>query len=150
MPEDSQYREILALIRGLETQIDGVGDRVDEVRADAREARDAATRMTERLGAQDLPAKMAELAGHVEQGFAGQRSDLVNAIDRTNRKIEDVKNEWQGKHAGLEGRVKTLEDMKSKIEGAGGALGWLGKNMPWLISLAAVVAAAVGFKDKIP
>ncbi|MDB5448751.1 MAG: hypothetical protein JWQ97_4068 [Phenylobacterium sp.] len=133
---EGHYREILALIRGL----DG---RVTEIREDAREARDAATRLTERFGAQDIPTKLAELRGDVEKGFAGARADLVNSMDKITRETRS------GLDA-LETRVATLEGFKNRIEGAGGVFGWLSKNAPWLLAMLMTAAAAMGLKDKLP
>lgn len=129
---EGHYLEILALIRGL----DG---RVTEIREDAREARDAATRLTERLGAQDMPAKVAELRGIMDKGFSDARSDLVNAITR-------LTGEMRPELADHDARLSELETFRHRIEGARGAIGWVSKNAPWLVSLAMGFLAALGLK----
>lgn len=135
-PSDAVYREILA-------RLQGVDDRIAETRADAREARDAVLRLTERVGAQDTPTKLAELKGEMEKGFQGARADLVNAMDKLTREVRhDL--------ASHDARIKALEDFKSRIDGAGGVIGWIGKNAPWLLSVLFAGLAVVGFKDKLP
>lgn len=114
-----------------------------ETRADAREARDAALRLTERVGAQDTPAKLAELRGDLEKGFQAARADLVNAVDKLTREV-------RSDFANHDDRIKSLEDFRQRIEGAGGLVGWLGKNAPWLLTITFAGMAALGFKEKLP
>lgn len=135
-PSDAVYREILARLQGMD-------DRISETRTDAREARDAVLRLTERVGAQDTPAKLAELRGEMEKGFQGARVDLVNAVDKLTREVRhDL--------ASHDVRIKALEDFKSRIDGAGGVIGWIGKNAPWLLSVFFAGLAVLGFKEKLP
>jgi hypothetical protein len=133
---DAGYREIIARLQGMD-------DRITETRADAREARDAVVRLTERVGAQDTPTKLAELRGDMEKGFQAARSDLVNAA---NKITSEVRGELE-KH---DARIKSLEDFRQRIEGASGLIGWLGKNAPWLLSVFFAGVAVLGFKDKLP
>lgn len=129
------YRELLALIEAL-------GVRVDETRDDAREARDAARALSERLGAQDIPSQLVELRGHVDAGFVAARTDLVNAMDKITR-------EARTGHDDHETRLKALEAFRSRIEGAGGVVTWLSKNAPWLVAIGGFALAALGWKDKL-
>jgi hypothetical protein len=117
--------------------------RIDETRADAREARDAATKLTERVDAQAVPAKVAELRADLDKNFAIARSDLVNASDKITREMREGL-------AGHDTRIKQLEAFRSKVEGATGFLGWTSKNAPWLFALLAGIAATIGWKDKLP
>lgn len=129
-------REIIALFEGQDR-------RLTETREDAREARDAATKLTERLTSQDVPTKLAEMRGQMDAGFSASRADLQNVSDKITR-------EFREKHAGHEVRIEALEAFRQRLEGASGLLGWLGKNTPWLITVIMAVAAAVGLKDKLP
>jgi hypothetical protein len=133
---DGRYMEILA-------RLEGLAGRIDETREDAREARDAATKLTERVGAQDIPAKLAELKGQVEKGFSDARSDLVNTSDKITREMRDG-------HRDHGARLDALEAFRNKIEGAKGLMGWVAKNAPWLFAVSFAVAAAIGWKEKIP
>jgi hypothetical protein len=136
------YREILALIHGLSGRIEAVQDQTQEIHKDAREARDAVTKLTERVGAQDTPARLAELSGKVERGFIEARSDLVNTADKLTR-------EMRGDFEILEKRLAALEQWKQRMDGATGLMGWISKNAPWLVGFALAAAAWV-FKDKLP
>lgn len=133
---DPGYREILA-------RIEAFDGRLTETRADAREARDAVVRLSERVGAQDTPAKLAELRGDLEKGFQAARADLVNSVDKLTREVRHDFNAH-------ESRLKSLEDFRLRIEGAGGVFGWVGKNAPWLLTALLTGVAALGFKDKLP
>jgi hypothetical protein len=133
---EGQYREILALIHGID-------NRVSEIREDAREARDAATRLTERFGAQDLPTKMAELRADLEKWVAASRSDLVNAMDKVTRETRAASEDH-------ERRIADLERFKNRLEGASGVFGWMSKNAPWLIAILMAGLAAIGLKGKLP
>jgi chromosome segregation ATPase len=133
---EAALREIIARLQGVE-------ERMAETRADAREARDAALRLTERVGAQDTPAKLAELRGDLEKGFQAARADLVNAVDKLTREV-------RSDFANHDDRIKSLEDFRQRIEGAGGLVGWLGKNAPWLLTITFAGMAALGFKEKLP
>jgi len=130
-----QYREIIA-------RLEGQDRRLDEIREDAREGRDAAVRMAERYNAEGVPTKLAELRGQMEQGFQAARTDLVNSMDKATRENRETQ------HA-IHRRLDDLERFKSRIEGAGGVFGWLAKNAPWLLTVVFAIAAAVGLKDDI-
>lgn len=156
---DGHYREILA-------RIEGLSGRIDETREDAREARDAATKLTERVGAQDIPAKLAELKGQVEKGFADARSDLVNSSDKITREMRTGHEDHGKRISALEQfrdgvdfkghatRIEALEAVRNRTDGANGVLKWMSANMPWLaptVFVAAIVMAAVlGVKVKWP
>jgi hypothetical protein len=140
---EGHYREILALIKGFDGQFKAFDDRLKETRDDAREARDAAKVLTERFNAQDLPTKLAELAGYVEKGLGDGRSDLVNVSDKLTREMREG-------HEAHDKRIIALEAFRLKIEGATGIIGWLAKNAPWLLALSMTAVAAIGFKDKLP
>jgi RNA binding exosome subunit len=144
--QSGEYREIRALLEGL-------SQRVDDTRADAREARDAANKLTERLAAQDVPAQLAHLSGRMEQGFQAARTDLVNSMDKITRETRSELASHHTRITDLEGRhhirLEKLEAFKNRIEGAGGVFGWLSKNAPWLLSAVLAAAAAVGFKDNV-
>lgn len=140
---EALLRELVAQINGrldgVVQRMDGVDQRLDDTREDAREARDAALRLTERLSASDVPAHLAKLEAAMTAGFAAARSDLVNASDKLTRNVNSV-----------EDRVAKLEAFRQRVEGATGFVGWIGKNMPWLIAVVMAVAAAIGLKDQIP
>jgi len=138
------------LVRELAARFDGLELRVTETRDDAREARDAATRLTERLGAQDTPAQLEKLRAEMTAGFVAARSDLVNATDKMTAehrgKVHDLESKMEEHHK----RLKALESFRDKALGAGGLFTWLSKNAPWLIALLFAIGAAIGFKDKLP
>lgn len=129
--DHGQYREIMA-------RLDGMTLRLTETRDDAREARDAATKLTERFDAQDIPRQIEALKGEMEKGFIAARTDLVNSSDKIRTDV-----------SGHEARLKALEDFRSKLEGGAGLFSWLAKHAPWLFTVAFAGAAAVGWKDKI-
>lgn len=131
-----QYREILA-------RLEGQDRRLDEIREDAREGRDAAVRMAERYAAEGVPTKLAELRGQMEQGFQGARTDLVNSMDKTTREMRDAQNN-------IHARLDALERFKNRIEGAGGVFGWVSKHAPWLLSVFLGGLAVFGLKDRLP
>lgn len=137
MSDDNQgqYREILA-------RLEGQDRRLDEIREDAREGRDAAVRMAERYAAEGVPTKLAELRGQMEQGFQAARGDLVNSMDKTTREMREAQ-------SSIHSRLDELERFKQRIEGAGGVFGWLAKNAPWLLTAVLAAAAAVGFRDNV-
>lgn len=141
---------IESLVRELAARFDGLELRVTETRDDAREARDAATRLTERLGAQDTPAQLEKLRSEMNAGFVAARSDLVNASDKITtehrHKVGDIEAKLEAHHK----RLEALEAFRNKALGAGGLFTWLSKNAPWLVALLFALAAAVGFKDKLP
>lgn len=128
-----------AMLRELGSQIEGrfeaLVDRLDETREDAREARDGVMKLTERIGNQDMPTQLERLRGELREGFKDARSDLVNVSDKI-----------RGELAAHDARLKALEAFKLKVEGATGFVGWLGKNTPWLVAIAAGVLAALGWK----
>lgn len=146
----SDNPSIEGLVRELAARFDGLELRVTETRDDAREARDAATRLTERLGAQDTPAQLEKLRSEMTAGFVAARSDLVNATDRMTTehrgKVHDLEARLEAHHK----RLESLEGFRNKALGAGGLFTWLSKNAPWLVALLFALAAAVGFKDKLP
>lgn len=137
------YREILALIKGLEGSIASQGERITETNKDAREARDAARALVAATEAQAIPSKLAELKGAIEQVAAASRSDLVNSANKITTEMRD------GLHA-HETRIEVLEAFMHKLEGAGGAFGWLSKNAPWLLSVMLGALAVFGLKDRLP
>lgn len=132
---EGHYREIIARLEGLST-------RIDETRTDAREARDAATRLNERVSAQDVPAQIEHLRAAIDASTIASRSDLVNSISK-------VTAEMRESFATRDARLAALEAFKSKVEGATGFLGWMSKNAPWMFAMLAAAAAAVGWKDRI-
>jgi outer membrane murein-binding lipoprotein Lpp len=138
-----------ALMREMSARFEGLELRVTETREDAREARDAATRLTERLGAQDMPAKVAELKGEMNAGFQGARADLVNGLDKITRESRDRFSDVDQRLGKHEHRIALLESFRDKAVGAGGLFTWLSKNAPWLVAVLLAVAAALGWKDKI-
>jgi hypothetical protein len=133
---EGHYREILARLGGLE-------DRVSEIREDSREARDATTRLAAAAEAQDLPTRIAEAFAAVRGEEVRARADLQN----TSNKITD---EMRRGHDDHEERLKRLETFKDKVQGAGGFLSFIAKNMPWLVAIAMAGLAGLGFKAHNP
>lgn len=142
-------RSLEGLVRELAARFDGLELRVTETRDDAREARDAATRLTERIGTQDTPTQIEKLRSEMTAGFVAARSDLVNATDRMTAehrgKVTDIESRLEDHRK----RLESLEGFRNKALGAGGLFTWLSKNAPWLVALLFALAAAVGFKDKL-
>lgn len=148
MPTDADldkgsYREILALIRGMDGRITETNARVTETRDDAREARDTARALRVATEAQAIPAEMAKLGAAIEKVGSDGRSDLVNTASKITTEMRDGLTD-------LAARTAALESFRSRIEGAGGVFGWLAKNMPWLLTVAFAIAAAVGLSGKHP
>ena len=144
---DALRREIIARFEGLD-------QRITETREDAREARDAATKLTERLASQDVPAQMAKLQSELAAGFIAHRSDLVNAADKITREFREadakIISDAKLKGDGHDARIAALESFRQRIEGASGLVGWMAKNTSWLITVLFAVVAAVGLKEKLP
>lgn len=149
VPPASENPSLEALMREMSARFEGLELRVTETREDAREARDAATRLTERLGAQDTPAQLAEIRGEMKAGFQAARADLVNSIDKLAREHRDKGSEIDTRFKAMETRLAAVEAWKQRLEGAGGLFAWISKNAPWLIALA-VTGLAIGFKEKLP
>jgi hypothetical protein len=148
MPTDADidkgsYREILALIRGMDGRITETNARVTETRDDAREARDTARALRVATEAQAIPAEMAKLGAAIEKVGSDGRSDLVNTASKITTEMRDGL-------ADLAARTAVLETFKSKVEGAGGVFGWFAKNMPWLIAICGAALAALGWSGKHP
>lgn len=133
---DGHYREIIARIEGLASHVSGARD-------DAREARDAAIKLTAQIASSDLPARLAELAGRVTQLQTEARSDLVNATDKQTR-------ENRAHFEAHDARIKALEAFKTKVDGATGLVGWVAKHAPWIFAVFFAVLAGLGLKDKLP
>jgi hypothetical protein len=139
---EGHYREILAEIRAINGRVEGVEDGMGEIRKDAREARDAAIKLTERVGAQDVPAKLAQISADLEKGFVAARTDLVNTSDKITREMRDG-------HEKHDKRLEALEAWKLRVEGATGIVGWFARNAPWLLTALFAAMAALGFKDRV-
>lgn len=143
-------RSLEGLVRELAARFEGLELRVTETRDDAREARDAATKLTERLGAQDTPKHLEKLRSEMTAGFVAARSDLVNATDKMTtehrHKVSDIETKLDAHHK----RLESLETFRNKAVGAGGLFTWLSKNAPWLLAMTFATLSAVGFKDKLP
>lgn len=137
------YRELVALIRALDGRISESHLRITETRDDAREARDMARALRIATEAQEIPAKIAELKASVDKMGADSRSDLVNAASKITTEMRDG-------FSAQAARIAALEAFRSRIEGAGGVFGWLGKNMPWLLTIAFAIFAAVAAAGKHP
>jgi BMFP domain-containing protein YqiC len=116
---------------------------VDGLDVTAREARDVARDTLAQTRAQDIPAKIAELKGHVDQLDQGQRADLVNSTNK-------ITAELRQKYDTHEQRLSALEDFRNRIDGSVGVFGWIGKHAPWLGMALMTGLAALGFRDKIP
>lgn len=135
--------DVQAMLRELGSQIEGrfeaLGERLDETREDAREARDGVMRLTERIGNNDTPTQLERLRSEMKEGFKDARNDLINTSNDLRRKLETG-------HDDHEKRIKALEAFKQKVDGATGFVGWMAKNTPWLVAIAAAALAAVGWK----
>lgn len=136
---EALLREILAGHARLDEKVDGLAGVVEGVKADAREARDAARESAAATKAQDIPAKFAELKGQVEKIASDSRVDLVNSISK-------VTAEFRLGHGDHEGRLKKLEDARSRFAGATGLVGWISHYAPWLLTAAISAAAWLGLK----
>lgn len=127
---EALVRNLAVSVEGLRSTVEGHSTRLDETRQDAREARDATTKLTERLTTQDMPAEIAKLRAAMDAGFIAARSDLTVASSHTNTAISD-----------LSKRVDELENWRERLNGASGLVGWLSRNAPWLVTLVAVLGA---------
>jgi chromosome segregation ATPase len=148
--------EMSAKFEGLSAKFGGLELRVTETRDDAREARDAATRLTAHVQAQDMSGKLAELKGEMTAGFVGARSDLVNAtttLTREHRERFAETDERFSKHderfGRLEKRTGDLESLRDQAKGAGVLVTWISKNAPWLLLIIMSAAAALGWKGRV-
>lgn len=137
---EALLRELLAGHAGLAAEVKGLSGRVDGVDKAAREARDAARDSAAATRAQDIPAEMEKLRGQVAMIASDGRSDLVNAVTK-------VTEEMRKGLSDHDGRIKRLEDARSRFDGATGLLGWLSRNAPWLLTALAAAAAFFGLRD---
>lgn len=140
---EALLRELLSASATQSAELRALSGRVDGVQKDAREARDVARDNLAQTQAQDLPAKVAELRGHIEALDTARRADLLNAIEKLTR-------ESRTGHDEHEKRLKALEAFQSRFDGATGLMGWVSKYAPWLLSAALGVLAMLGLRDKIP
>lgn len=140
---EGHYREILALIKGVDGRLQAGDERMREISTDAREARDAANRLTERFNTQDVPARISEVKALVERLDSERRSDLVNSASK-------ITTEMREGHDDHEGRIKELEDARHRMAGATGLIGWIGRNAPWLLTGLIALAAVFGVKVNHP
>jgi outer membrane murein-binding lipoprotein Lpp len=143
-------RQILVGHAELKEQVAGLGATVESVKADAREARDAARESAAATKAQDLPAKIAELKGQVEKMAEGNRADLVNAISRVTAEVREGKADHGARLDAHDIRLDKLEAGHNRFKGATGLIGWISRNMPWLMTALVAAAAIFDMKDRHP
>lgn len=122
---------ILAEIRALSGRLEAVG-------RDAREARDATIRLDARVGSEDTPTKIAEIAARIETIAKDARSDLVNAMDKHTRELREGQGAQDRRMDALaldmSTRLTSLEKWRSQLEGANGLVSWAAKNAGWLFA----------------
>lgn len=78
-----------------------------------------------------------------------QVSSLTSQVEKCNERLEKVQTlviqmeaqELKEKYRDLERRLFLLEEAEHKRSGIAGAVGWVGKNAPWI----GAVLAALGF-----
>lgn len=132
-------RDILRSSAASVAELGDVKRRLDGTERAAQEARDMA-----RDGlAQNIPVQIAELRAYHDKVNTEMRSDMVNAIARVTSEmrggLEDVRNELSAHDK----RIATLEEFRSKMQGAGGVIGWLGQHAPWIFNIILGVMAAL-------
>lgn len=154
MTGDSDVRAILMQIvaeqAGLKATVNGINGRLDGVDLAAREARDAARDNVAATKAQNIPAEFEKMRGRVDQIEVTFRGELVNAISRATTEFRTKDTELDGKVAAVDTRIKALENARTRVEGATGAIGWIGKNASWVFAALATIAgwgAVLGFKN---
>lgn len=140
---EALLREILTGHAKLDEKVSGLAGAVEAVKADAREARDAARDSAAATKAQDIPAALEKLRGQVERSATDSRADLVNSISR-------VTSEMREGLSGHETRLQKLEAARSRFAGATGLLGWLSRHAPWLVTAGLALAAIFGLKVHQP
>lgn len=116
-------------------RMDGFEGYLDAIAKDAREGRDAALGLRERISAENTQEGMAKLWAELKAVENASRSDLVNAVSR----IGDA-------HGKLASRVESLEAWRNELKGANGLMSWLSKHAPWIF--AAMAAAVAVFRVK--
>lgn len=130
---EALLREALVGLAKLSERLEAVDQRVEGVTRDAREARDAAREVVSASRVQDIPAKIAELKGMIDQISSAARADLVNASSK-------ITTELREKHQDHEGRISSLEAERQRRDGAAGLIGWVTKHAPWLLPAVAFLA----------
>lgn len=143
---EALVRDLGNQIAGLKATVEGVETRVNDTRQDAREARDAAQKLTAQFNAQDMPAQLEKMRGEVQAGFVAARSDLVNASTKTANDIDKVDKRIDG----VDTRVKVLEGFHERNVGVGGFVDWFGRHAPWIIAAVMTLISIFGVKVKIP
>lgn len=143
---ESLLREALVGMAKLSEQVGALNSRVSDAARDAREARDAAREFASASTAQDIPAKIAELKGMIDQISSAARTDLVNTSARLTTEFRDNHAMSQRRLDGHETRIGQLEADKQRRDGITGVAAWVSKNMPWLLPALAFAAAFFGFK----
>jgi len=145
---EALLREVLIASASQSAELKALNNRVDGVQSDARESRDAARDILAQTRAQDLPAKVAELRGHLDASSTAIRSDLVNAINKVTTEVRAKHDEHEVRFEVNEDRLDKLESFRDRLDGARGLVGWLAKNAPWLLTVIFAGAAVLGFKDE--
>lgn len=145
-PSEYSYEALIKEVARFAEKVDQVDRRVDELRADAREARDAALSTKAKVEQQNFPQQLTQLAGEFKAEVTALRSDLVNANTLLKREMKD------GMAAGalateeLTVRVVSLEKIRERQVGAVGLLGFLAKHFPALVAALAAAAATLGLE----
>ena len=133
--------QIAAIIREFRDAIgqaeNRILERVREVSAEARQAREGVIAINSTLEGQDLAAQLESVRSEVK----GLRSDIVNANSRT-------KAELGSRMDGLEARVTNLERSASQTDGKWSLVGWLLRYAPWIAGPVLGAMAAMGVEKR--
>ncbi len=147
---EALLRQVLVSNAGLSEKVAGMAAGMEDIKNNAREARDAARDIAAATKAQDIPAKIAELRGFVEKTNAELRSDMVNSNTRITSELRTDFDKCEKDVIALDTRVEALEAVHNRALGMTGVIGWLSRYAPWLISAVAFVLSFAGYKDHHP
>lgn len=128
------------------TRLDGFESYLDAVAKDAREGRDAALGLVQRLTAENTQQELQKIWARIEQSDAAHREDLRNSYARMAEAAATRYKELEIDRDAWKKRVEQLEAWRNKIEGANGLLGWVAKHSPWLVTVAVAVLALLKVK----
>jgi hypothetical protein len=85
-------------------------DILNEIRNDAREARDGVLQLKAVMGEQNIPVKLAEFRAEMKANHTELRADVVHAIDRTRSEAKEADANLAANINRLADRIEPLEE----------------------------------------
>lgn len=148
---------IAAALARIEAKQEGFDERLVELRADAREARDVARSLSATLAEHDVPGQLSEIRLGLKVIEKDFRTDLGNTYTQLKRDIAETEERLRHGMADHDAkddrmfrevvaRVDKLESVKDQTDGAKGLMGFLTRIAPLLLSLGSGFLAALALK----